>query len=103
MARYQQVRRRHVSIYHFWSHWLTPLFQSDHDMVARIRDAAFLPTGKVARCGNGHMLRILSGTQQGWFGKYALQPGFIDALADNRPRNKRGVCADPMGATSVAV
>jgi hypothetical protein len=30
------------------------------------------------------MLRILSGTQQGWFGKYALQPGFIEALGEQR-------------------
>ena len=35
LAQYQRVRRRHVSIYHFWSHWLTPLFQSDRDMVAQ--------------------------------------------------------------------
>jgi hypothetical protein len=33
------------------------------------------------------MLRILSGTQQGWFGKYGLQPGFIEALAEHRGQN----------------
>jgi len=84
LARYQRVRRKHVSIYHFWSHWLTPLFQSDRDMVARVRDASFLPLGKLPG-GRGHMLRILSGTQQGWLGKYVLQPDFIEALAKHRP------------------
>jgi 2-polyprenyl-6-methoxyphenol hydroxylase-like FAD-dependent oxidoreductase len=81
LARYQRTRRKHVSIYHFWSHWLTPLFQSDYNSVARIRDASFLPLGKLPG-GRGHMLRILSGTQQGWFGKLALQPQFLQALAD---------------------
>lgn len=84
LARYQRVRRKHVSIYHFWSHWLTPLFQSDRDMVARIRDASFLPLGKLPG-GRSHMLRILSGTQQGWLGKYALQPDFVEALDKHRP------------------
>ncbi len=84
LARYQHVRRKHVSIYHFWSHWLTPLFQSDYHTVAKIRDASFLPLGKLPM-GRSHMLRILSGTQQGWFGKFALQPGFIEALAEQRP------------------
>jgi len=27
------------------------------------------------------MLRVLSGTQQGWFGSLTLDPAFIDALA----------------------
>jgi 2-polyprenyl-6-methoxyphenol hydroxylase-like FAD-dependent oxidoreductase len=83
LARYQRVRRRHVSIYHFWSHWLTPLFQSERDVVAKIRDLGMLPLGKLPG-GNGHMLRILSGTQQGWLGKLALERGFIDALSAHR-------------------
>ena len=86
LARYQRVRRKHVSIYHFWSHWLTPLFQSDRDLVARIRDASFLPLGKLPG-GRSHMLRILSGTQQGWLGKFALQADFVDALAKHRPEH----------------
>ncbi|MET0809163.1 MAG: NAD(P)/FAD-dependent oxidoreductase [Pseudoxanthomonas sp.] len=94
LARYQRVRRKHVSIYHFWSHWLTPLFQSDRDKVARIRDASFLPLGRMPG-GRGHMLRILSGTQQGWFGKLALQPGFVDALAGHRPARTQGRDATP--------
>ena len=31
--------------------------------------------------GRGHMLRVLSGTQHGWFGSLALDPAFVDALA----------------------
>ncbi|MEP6633048.1 MAG: NAD(P)/FAD-dependent oxidoreductase [Luteimonas sp.] len=76
---YQRVRRAHVDIYHFWSRWLTPLFQSDRDTVAKLRDAAFLPLGKLPG-GRGHMLRTLTGTQHGWFGKLALDPDFLDAL-----------------------
>lgn len=83
LARYQRVRRRHVSIYHFWSHWLTPLFQSERDVVAKVRDLGMLPLGKLPG-GSGHMLRILSGTQQGWLGKLALAPGFIEALSAHR-------------------
>ena len=80
LSRYQRQRKAHVAIYHFWSRWLTPLFQSERDIVARVRDASFLPLGKLPG-GNGHMLRILSGTQHGWFGKLALQPEFLGALS----------------------
>ena len=80
LLRYQNQRKAHVAIYHFWSRWLTPLFQSERDVVARVRDASFLPLGKLPG-GNGHMLRILSGTQHGWFGKLALQPDFLKALS----------------------
>ena len=84
LVRYQRQRKAHVSIYHFWSRWLTPLFQSERDSVARVRDASMLPLGKLPG-GSGHMLRILSGTQHGWFGKLALQPEFIAALARHQP------------------
>lgn len=69
-----------MRIYQFWSRWLTPLFQSDHDMVARLRDAAFLPLGRLPG-GRGHMLRVLSGTQHGMFGRLGLQADFVEALA----------------------
>ena len=68
------------TIYHFWSRWLTPLFQSDRDRLATLRDFAFLPLGRMPG-GRGHMLRVLSGTQKGYFGALALEPGFIDALS----------------------
>ena len=79
LAGYERERRRHVGIYHFWSRWLTPLFQSDRDLVAKLRDLAFLPLGRLPG-GRGHMLRVLSGTQRGMFGKLGLQAEFIDAL-----------------------
>jgi 2-polyprenyl-6-methoxyphenol hydroxylase-like FAD-dependent oxidoreductase len=80
LAQYEQARRRHVAIYHFWSRWLTPLFQSEHDTVARLRDLAMLPLGRFPG-GSGHMLRVLSGTQHGWLGRLGLDPAFVAALA----------------------
>ncbi|WP_425602217.1 FAD-dependent oxidoreductase [Luteimonas aquatica] len=79
LARYAAQRRRHVAVYQFWSRWLTPLFQSERDMVARARDLAFLPLGRMPG-GRGHMLRVLSGTQRGAFGRLALPEDFVAAL-----------------------
>lgn len=77
---YQKKRRAHVGIYHFWSRWLTPLFQSEHDFAARLRDTLFHPMSclPVAR---GQTLRVLSGTRQGWLGRFGLPDGFIKALS----------------------
>ncbi|NYZ63127.1 FAD-dependent oxidoreductase [Luteimonas deserti] len=77
---YQRQRQRHVAIYQAWSRWLTPVFQSEHDLLARLRDVAFQPLGRMPG-GRGHMLRVLSGTQQGAFGRLALAAEFIEALA----------------------
>lgn len=77
---YQAQRSAHVAIYQFWSRWLTPLFQSERDMLARARDVAFQPMGRLPG-GRGHMLRVLSGTQRGWWGKLPLSAGFVDAMA----------------------
>ncbi|RZA15822.1 MAG: FAD-dependent monooxygenase, partial [Lysobacteraceae bacterium] len=60
-AAHQAGRRAHLAAYHRYSRWLTPLFQSDHDLAARLRDAAFLRAGKLP-LARGHMLRVLSGT-----------------------------------------
>jgi 2-polyprenyl-6-methoxyphenol hydroxylase-like FAD-dependent oxidoreductase len=79
LAQYEQMRRRHVAIYQFWSRWLTPLFQSELDVVARLRDFAMLPLGRLPG-GSGHMLRVLSGTQHGWLGRLGLDPAFVAAL-----------------------
>lgn len=77
-ARYMQLRQRHLHAYHRWSRWLTPLFQSDRDLLARLRDAAFHPSGRLpGACG--HMLRVLAGTQQGWLGRHALRDDFLRA------------------------
>lgn len=84
LPRYQQARQAHVAIYHFWSRWLTPLFQSDRDFAARVRDVSLRPLGQIPG-GRGHMLRVLSGTQHGWWGKHALAPAFLDALEAATP------------------
>ncbi len=79
LAMYQRNRLRHVRIYQFWSRWLTPLFQSNHDLAAHVRDAVFAPAGRwpVAR---GQMLHVLSGTRVGVFGRLHLPPAFLDRL-----------------------
>ena len=76
----QRERRRHVAIYQRWSRWLTPMFQSNLDTVARLRDLALRPAGRLP-LARTHMLQVLSGTQQGLFGRIALDAGFVDALA----------------------
>lgn len=81
LAAYQRARRRHVAIYQAWSRWLTPMFQSDLDWVARLRDVALLPAGRLP-VGRTHMLQVLSGTQQGLLGRIALDEAFVGALAD---------------------
>ncbi len=85
LALYERERRAHVGLYQFWSRWLTPIFQSDRDAVATLRDLAFLPMGRLPG-GRGHMLRILTGTQRGVFGKVALDAGFVAAMAAHRGR-----------------
>lgn len=79
LGAYQRERQAHVGVYQFWSRWLTPIFQSDLDWVARARDIAFLPAGRLPG-GRGHMLRVLSGTQHGFFGTLRLKPAFLAAL-----------------------
>lgn len=95
LRRYQAQRRAHVAVYQRWSRWLTPLFQSDRDGWARARDVLLGPMGRLPG-GRGHMLRVLSGTQQGWWGAMALEPAFIDALA-NAPAP---ASATPLPATA---
>jgi 2-polyprenyl-6-methoxyphenol hydroxylase-like FAD-dependent oxidoreductase len=84
LARYEAERRRHLGMYHFWSRWLTPVFQSDHDRLAAVRDRVFQPLSRLPGA-RGHVLRVLAGTQRGWFGQLPLQPGLVDALAHTRP------------------
>lgn len=76
---YQVQRRAHVAIYQYWNRWLTPLFQSERDGLARARDVLFQPMGRVPG-GRGHMLRVLSGTQRGWLGRLPLSPAFVQAM-----------------------
>ncbi|MEA9750454.1 NAD(P)/FAD-dependent oxidoreductase [Xanthomonas campestris pv. raphani] len=97
LQRYQRERQAHVAIYHRWSRWLTPLFQSERDVWARGRDLLLQPMGRVPG-GRGHMLRVLSGTQHGWFGKLALDPAFVDALAQPVPVPRSSDAGDGMAA-----
>jgi 2-polyprenyl-6-methoxyphenol hydroxylase-like FAD-dependent oxidoreductase len=79
LAAYEHARRDHVGIYHFWSRWLTPLFQSERDGVAAARDILFHPMSRIPG-GRGQMLRILTGTRRGWLRRYPLQHAFLAAL-----------------------
>jgi 2-polyprenyl-6-methoxyphenol hydroxylase-like FAD-dependent oxidoreductase len=79
LALYERERQAHAHIYQFWSRWLTPLFQSERDMAAWLRDLTFIPMAKLP-ISRGQMLRVLTGTQKGWFGRLKLPPDFLDAL-----------------------
>ena len=58
---------------------MTPLFQSDRDRLAAVRDRLFHPLSRLPG-GRGQMLRVLSGTRHGWFGTFALPHAFLEAL-----------------------
>jgi 2-polyprenyl-6-methoxyphenol hydroxylase-like FAD-dependent oxidoreductase len=79
-ARYAAARRAHLRAYHFWSRALTPLFQSERDSWARLRDLTFHPLSRLP-VARGQMLRVLTGTRRGWLSTVRLEPGFLDALA----------------------
>jgi 2-polyprenyl-6-methoxyphenol hydroxylase-like FAD-dependent oxidoreductase len=76
---YERERQAHAHIYQFWSRWLTPLFQSERDMAAWLRDLTFIPMARLP-ISRGQMLRVLTGTQKGWFGQLRLSVEFLDAL-----------------------
>lgn len=80
-AHYERVRGDHVGIYHFWSRWLTPLFQSEHDSLAALRDRLFHPLTRVPG-GRRQVLRVLTGTRRGWLGVLPMEPGFLAALSE---------------------
>ena len=79
LAGYARERRAHVPIYQFISRWLTPLFQSDHDNVARLRDALFGPLGR-APILRGEMLKVLAGVKCGLFGR--LRPALREVVEE---------------------
>ncbi len=79
LARYERERRAHVGIYHLWSRWLTPLFQSDHDTIAWCRDRIFHRLSRMPG-SRGQALRILTGTRRGLFGTMALPEGLVEAM-----------------------
>jgi len=85
LEQYARGRRSHIGIYHFWSRWLTPLFQSERDRLARARDLVFHPMSRVPG-GRGQMLRVLTGTRRGWLGTMPLPDAFLEALDGCRAR-----------------
>lgn len=90
---YVQCRRRHVSAYQFWSRWLTPVFQSRRDLVAAMRDLCFHPMGQVWGI-RSLMLRVLSGTQAGMYGKLVLPDAFLAELGQTG-KNEMQIAALP--------
>ncbi|HET9835539.1 MAG TPA: NAD(P)/FAD-dependent oxidoreductase [Rhodanobacteraceae bacterium] len=102
LAMYQRRRRAHVGIYHFWSRWLTPLFQSDRDFAARCRDGLFHPMSRMPGA-RGQMLRVLSGTRKGWLGRIALPEGFAEAVGAATKPNPDRACEATRGLCSVPV
>lgn len=63
---YRRRRRDHLAVYQRMSRWLTPLFQSDRDGLARLRDAMFHPLSRLP-LARGQTLRILTGTKKAWW------------------------------------
>ena len=78
-AQYEHARRDHVGIYHFWSRWLTPLFQSERDVLAAMRDRLFHPLTRMPG-GRRQVLRVLTGTRRGWVGVLPMDTGFLERL-----------------------
>lgn len=76
LTQYAQSRTRHIRAYRSFSRWLTPLFQSDADTLARLRDLCFWPLSRLPG-GRGQALAILTGTRSGWFGRWPLPKGFL--------------------------
>jgi 2-polyprenyl-6-methoxyphenol hydroxylase-like FAD-dependent oxidoreductase len=66
LAGYARRRRDHLAIYQRMSRWLTPLFQSQHDGLARWRDLAFQPLSRLP-LARGQTLKILTGTKKAWW------------------------------------
>ena len=64
-------RIAHWRIYRLISKALTPLFQSELDLLARVRDVLLLPVGRLPVL-RGEMLRVLAGTKRGLFGTLVL-------------------------------
>ncbi len=66
LQNYARMRRQHLAVYQQLSRWLTPLFQSDRQGLARWRDACFGPLGRFP-LARGQMLKILTGTKKAWW------------------------------------
>ncbi|WP_157510992.1 NAD(P)/FAD-dependent oxidoreductase [Frateuria sp. Soil773] len=63
---YRRRRRHHLAVYQRLSRWLTPLFQSERDALAGLRDRCFHPLGRLP-LARGQTLKILTGTKRAWW------------------------------------
>ncbi|MEP7185443.1 MAG: NAD(P)/FAD-dependent oxidoreductase [Rhodanobacter sp.] len=66
LAEYAKLRKSHLAVYQQLSRWMTPLFQSDSDGLAWVRDIAFGPLGRLPLT-RGTMLKVLTGTKMTWW------------------------------------
>ena len=66
LADYGRRRKSHIAVYQRLSRWMTPLFQSDHDQLAWLRDIAFGPLARLSLT-RGTMLKVLTGTKMSWW------------------------------------
>ncbi|UXI69432.1 FAD-dependent oxidoreductase [Tahibacter amnicola] len=73
LAAFDRERRSHVWIYQFISRWLTPLFQSDLDRAAALRDRFFDPLARMPFLRT-EMLKVLAGVKRGLFGTTGVPP-----------------------------
>ena len=86
LAHFVRIRRRHIGVYHFWSRWLTPLFQSDRHWLARLRDALFPRLGRWPG-SRSLSLALLTGRQQGLIARRPLSTQVLLALSEHQRRN----------------
>jgi 2-polyprenyl-6-methoxyphenol hydroxylase-like FAD-dependent oxidoreductase len=63
---YPSRRRAHLAVFQRLSRWLTPLFQSERDTLAWVRDLGFGPLARLP-LARGQMLKILTGTKRAWW------------------------------------
>jgi len=66
LRHYGQCRRSHVAVYQRLSRLLTPLYQSDRNGLAWLRDVTFGPAGRLPLTRR-QMLKILAGAKTGWW------------------------------------
>ena len=83
---FERQRRAHLRMYHFWSRWLTPLFQSDRDRIAYLRDRWFNRLAQLP-IGRGQTLRVLTGTRHGWFGTMRLDDDLLQRMDAHQSMN----------------
>ncbi len=66
LDRYTASRRAHLAYYQLTTRWLTPFFQSDLDLLGRVRDAIFGPASAIPFVRR-EMVRSMAGTKTGIF------------------------------------